>query len=160
MAIVTSVNSLDLPALLLELIERDRWRSPDDHSIFDKLFHEHSGVTFHSPSQMEKETTWWLSLAPDGSILRGRPDLHNPPGDIEPSLTVLIGDVGVGLDAPFALDYRTSRVNISLQGTGDANRREWRPQRHLDRDRKPRGDVLNGAIVAIGGNSLSHWCGL
>jgi CubicO group peptidase (beta-lactamase class C family) len=44
--------------------------------------------------------------------------------------------------------------------TPDANRREWRPQHHVDLDLKLRGDVLNGAIVAIAGNSLSHWCEL
>jgi hypothetical protein len=44
--------------------------------------------------------------------------------------------------------------------TPDANRRVWRPQHHLDLDLKLQGDVLNGAIVAIAGNSLSHWCQL
>lgn len=111
MAPVTIVNSLPLPALLLELIEGNRWRTPEDHRVFDRLFPEHSGVTFYSPSQMEKETSWWLSLSIGGSCLRGRPDSNHAPGDIERSLTVLIGDVGMGFDAPFALDYRTSNLN-------------------------------------------------
>ena len=111
MASVTSVNSLALPALLLELIEGNRWCAPDDHSVFDQLFDEHSGVTFYSTSQMEKETSSWLSLSIDGSCLRGSPDPNYAPGDIERLLTVLIGDVGMGFDAPFALDYRTSSLN-------------------------------------------------
>ena len=111
MASVTRVNSLDLPALLLELIGSNRWCPPDDHCLFDKLFKEHAGVTFYTTSQMEKETTWWLSLAVDGSYLRGVADDTHAPGDIEPSQTVLIGDVGMGFDAPFALDFRASTVN-------------------------------------------------
>ncbi|WP_442505874.1 hypothetical protein SH528x_004686 [Novipirellula sp. SH528] len=79
--------------------------------MFDKLFDEHSGVTFYATSQMEKETSWWLSQAVDGSCLRGLADSTRSPGNIEPSQTVLIGDVGMGFDAPFALDYRTSIVN-------------------------------------------------
>lgn len=111
MAPVTIVNSLPLPALLLELIESNRWRAPNDHRVFNQLFTEHSDVTFFSPSQMEKETSWWLLLSVDGSYLRGYPDSNYAPGDIERSLTVLIGDVGLGYDAPFALDYRTSNLN-------------------------------------------------
>ena len=111
MASVTIVNSLALPALLLELIECNRWRAPNNHRALDRLFTEHSDVTFYSPSQMEKETSWWLSLSDDGSSFRGSPDSNYAPGDIERSLTVLIGDVGMGFDAPFALDYRTSRLN-------------------------------------------------
>ena len=111
MASVTIVNSLALPALLLELIESNRWRAPNTQRVLDKLFTEHSDVTFYSPSRMEKETSWWLSLSDDGSCLRGRPDSNYAPGDIERSLTVLIGDVGMGFDAPFALDYRTSSLN-------------------------------------------------
>jgi hypothetical protein len=108
MSPVKSVNSLDLPPLLLELIEGNKWCLPDDQSIFDELFDHHSGVTFYSTSQMEMETSSWLSLSVHGSNLRGAPDPENSPGDIEPSLTVLIGDIGMGLDSPFALDYRTS----------------------------------------------------
>jgi hypothetical protein len=111
MASVTTVNSLALPVLLLELIERNRWRAPNNHRGFEKLFTEYSDVTFYSPFQMEKETSWWLSLSDDGSCLRGKPDSNYAPGDIEGSLTVLIGDIGMGFDAPFALDYRTSSLN-------------------------------------------------
>ncbi|WP_146526051.1 hypothetical protein [Novipirellula artificiosorum] len=111
MASVTHVNSLDLPALLVALIGSNRWCPPDDRSVFDTFVDEHSGVTFYSTSQMEKETSWWLSLAVDGSCFRGNADSAHSPGDMEPSKTVLIGDVGIGFDAPFALDYRTSTVN-------------------------------------------------
>ena len=59
--------------------------------------------------------------------------------------------------------FSSGRLSGSMAGrldTPDANRREWRPHHHLDLDLKLRGDVLNGAIVAIAGNSLSHWCEL
>jgi len=59
--------------------------------------------------------------------------------------------------------FSSGRLSGSMAGrldTPDANRRGWRPQHHLDLDLKLRGDVLNGAIVVIAGNSLSHWCEL
>jgi hypothetical protein len=38
----------------------------------------------------------------------GTSDPEHPPGDIDPKLTVLIADQGVGEDSPYALDYRVS----------------------------------------------------
>jgi hypothetical protein len=38
----------------------------------------------------------------------GSPDSVKAPGDIDPELSVLIGDLGVGYDEPIALDYRPS----------------------------------------------------
>ncbi len=38
----------------------------------------------------------------------GAPDDDHPPGDIDPKLSVLVGDLGHGSDQPIALDYRLS----------------------------------------------------
>ncbi len=53
---------------------------------------------------MRRETSNWCYA------LRwlGTPDMEHPPGDIDPRLTVLIADLGVSSEIPFALDYRTS----------------------------------------------------
>ncbi|MGI6414440.1 MAG: serine hydrolase domain-containing protein [Thermoguttaceae bacterium] len=77
-------------------------------------------------------------------------DIHARLGDQLPVLVV---------NASFS----NGRFSGSMAGrldTGDANRRPWRPQHHLDLDLRLRGSVLNGAIIAIAGNSLSHWCEL
>lgn len=49
----------------------------------------------------------------------------------------------------------SGRLNIA-----DSNRRPWHPWHHLDLDLKLRGDVLNGTVAAIVGNSLSQWAEL
>jgi hypothetical protein len=41
-------------------------------------------------------------------IFLGAPDDDRSPGDIDPKLSVLVGDLGVGSDQPIALDCRVS----------------------------------------------------
>ena len=42
----------------------------------------------------------------------GRPDPANPPGDIDPQMSLLLGDLGP--DQPFALDFRRSMDTPSV----------------------------------------------
>jgi hypothetical protein len=59
--------------------------------------------------------------------------------------------------------FSNGRLSGSMPGridTEDASRRPWHPGHHLDLDLKLRGDVLNGAVVAIAGCALGHWCEL
>ena len=112
---MTTVNQLDLPEIVHELVESKCWKMPNNPAVLGEVFEafaapcHSSGPTLYLPKQMQSETTHWLGLAKVGSVLRGTPDPDNLPGDIDPSQTVLIGDVGIGWDAPFALDYRTSK---------------------------------------------------
>lgn len=104
-----TVNELLLPTLLVDLISTGRWVAPEDERAFDSVFAEYAGVTFYSIDQMKRETEWSHSFACEGSYMRGVVDRHQPPGDIDPSQAVLIGDAGIGFDSPLALDYRVSR---------------------------------------------------
>lgn len=112
--LMMKVNGLDLPKIVHDLIVSKRWNMPSDPAILGEVFQDFatpchsSGPTLYLPKQMQSETTHWLGLAKAGSVVVGTPDPDNLPGDIDPSRTVLIGDVGIGWDAPFALDYRAS----------------------------------------------------
>jgi len=78
-------------------------------------------------------------------------DIHAKVGEQWPALVT---------DARFSDDKLSGRIPGRLN-TPDANRRSWHPYHHLALDLKLRGgNILNGAIVAVAGNSLSHWCEL
>ena len=94
------VNGLLLPRALVDLLARGRWGSfPRRGSVSPW-----GDVEAYSQQSMQLETPnvcyglKWL----------GKPDTERPPGDVDPKLTVLIADLGVGSDEPFALDYRAS----------------------------------------------------
>ena len=114
---MTTVNNLVLPNIIVDLIQCNRWKMPNDPTLLCELFDdfaspcESSGPTLYTLTQMESETAQWLSFARANSALSGVPDQNKSPGDIDPSRTVLIGDIGIGFDQPFAIDYRTSSTN-------------------------------------------------
>lgn len=122
---IVSINGNSLPQLLVDLIDEGRWIVPTDESKFDNVFSEHAGVTFYSIEQMKSETEWWCSLATPDSVLLGRLDHKRPPGDIDPSKTILIGDAGIGFDTPLALDHR-NRCSGPAVVVFDWNDKKWR----------------------------------
>jgi uncharacterized protein (TIGR02996 family) len=95
------VNGLLLPRALVDLLAGGRWQSSSEG---DERGSPWGGVYAYSQKLMQTETTHvcyglnWL----------GQPDTEHPPGDVAPKLTVLIADLGMGSDEPFALDYRVS----------------------------------------------------
>jgi uncharacterized protein (TIGR02996 family) len=95
------VHGLPLPLELVDLLAAGRWGTASETDRFPSLWGE---VYAYAHGAMRGETSQvcshlrWL----------GKPSPEHPPGDIEPRLTVLIGDQGIGSDAPFALDYRVS----------------------------------------------------
>jgi uncharacterized protein (TIGR02996 family) len=97
----TRVNGLPLPWPLARLLAEDRWASTSE---VDAVYSPWGGLYTYSQATMESETRNVCRLL--GWL--GQPDPDYPPGDIHPDLTVLIADEGIGSDAPFALDYRTS----------------------------------------------------
>jgi hypothetical protein len=100
------VNGLPLPHELLALIELGRWRCPADQAGLDRLFPERGEFCCYSVGGMEGETqVLYRNRTP---MWRGTADPANPPGDIDPTLAVLIADLGLGYDQPIALDYRPS----------------------------------------------------
>jgi len=98
-----------LPRELLTLIETGRWRCPSDPSGLDRLFPERAGFFCYSFGAMEGETQVLYRYS--NPMWRGIPDPTNQPGDIDPTLAVLIADLGIGYDQPIALDYRPSMQN-------------------------------------------------
>ncbi|MDR7325256.1 MULTISPECIES: SMI1/KNR4 family protein [Catenuloplanes] len=64
---------------------------------------------FYGTSGMTGETAYWHAESDPDTIAQyvGRADPKDPPGDIDPSKSILIGDLGP--DQPIALDYRTGQ---------------------------------------------------
>lgn len=103
------VNGLPLPRELLALMDAGRWKTPADRSGVDRLFPENDGLCLYSLNQMESETKACNRADRQTPMCLGVPDADNPPGDIDPRLTVFVADLGWGFDQPIALDYRVSR---------------------------------------------------
>ncbi|HEY9607350.1 MAG TPA: hypothetical protein V6C85_37540 [Allocoleopsis sp.] len=125
------VNGLLLPRELLALMDTGRWKTPADCSGVDRLFPENDGLCLYCPYLMESETKGFYRADKQIPMWLGAPDPDNPPGDIDPHLTVLVADLGWGFDQPIALDYRVSRDRprvLTLQWSkqwserGDGNR--------------------------------------
>jgi hypothetical protein len=58
----------------------------------------------------------------------GSPDPVKAPGDIDPELSVLIGDLGIGYDQPIALDYRSSMEDpavLTFEWSDTARDNRW-----------------------------------
>ncbi len=110
-----SINGLPLPRDLLGLIRAERWRCPSDLSGIDRLFPDRGEFKLYSLDYMPFENDQWVRLFEDlrwldryAPMFLGSPDPVKAPGDIDPRLSVLIGDLGIGFDQPIALDYRPS----------------------------------------------------
>jgi hypothetical protein len=105
---MTAVNGLELPSIILALIAAGRWQKPTDPALLRRFFYDFgepggiSGPKLFLPPQMQFETNGMLKEVRAWCL---KPDPHILPGDIEPTKTVLIGDTGIGWDAPIALDY-------------------------------------------------------
>jgi len=91
----------------------------------------------------EKTLPFQLTFLPTG-------DIHAKLGD---QLTSLVND------ARFANNCLTGKIAGSIE-TGDAARLPHEPSHHICLDLKLRGTKLNGAVMAIVGNMLSHWAEL
>ena len=105
------INGLPLPRELLDLIRAGRWRLPGEAGKFDSLFPERGAdASLYSLDYMPFENRHWRNeTAP---MFVGAPDADHPPGDIDPSRSILIADLGRGYDQPIALDYRTDPPRV------------------------------------------------
>ena len=122
----TSINGLPLPRDLLALIEAGRWRCPADLSGVDRLFPYRGEFRLYTLDYMPFENRHWLVQR--HPFFLGCPDPVKAPGDIDPMLSVLIGDLGVGYDRPIALDYRPSMedlVVLTLEWSDSAPDSRW-----------------------------------
>ncbi len=72
------------------------------------------------------ENQHWLGEK--SRMFLGTADAAKPPGDIDPTLSVLVGDLGNGSDQPIALDYRCSRESprvLTLEWSASADNNRW-----------------------------------
>ena len=105
MGVDVYVNRLRLPDAAVVAMQSGRWQVPADALLLRSVFGDEAFFPcFYGAEQIEHENATWPQQATDGFL--GRPDGDDPPGDIDPHRSVLIGDLGP--DYPFALDYRTA----------------------------------------------------
>ena len=99
------INNLPLPEALVERLRGGgRWAAPSIERIRAVFGEKPSQAVFYSLEHMLRENEHWFSQTDE--IYFGQADTHNPPGDIDPRKSVIIGDLGI--DMPIALDYRSS----------------------------------------------------
>ncbi len=110
-----TIEGLRVPEILLLAIREGRWVAPRDSVLLATIFGEtpqcpifykldglvRENQVWHSKMDLE-EREWYVGLR----------SLKSPPGDIDPTRSLLIGDLGP--DRPFALDYRTSETDPSV----------------------------------------------
>lgn len=112
------INGLPLPRSLTLAIEGQRWRCPAE-PLLRRVFREKPvRVRLFDLATMREENRAWREEK-DRAFL-GHFDDKQPPGDIDPASSLLLGTLGPHL--PFALDYRVSRDNprvLYLHSGGD-----------------------------------------
>ena len=105
------INGIPLPDALLSVIEQGRWAAPADHELLERVFSDKpDDPSFYPLDHMRLENRLWLEAEARKPTYTGTPDASTPPGDIDLTKAVLIGDLGY--DMPFALDYRPERPRV------------------------------------------------
>jgi hypothetical protein len=130
------VNGLSLPNALVQLIKEGRWVKPDWDFFRDCVDAQTASrrvavlpawkpdldawttdpesvkpvadVFLYSLNEMRRETEGFVDKRGIVNGWIGEPDVSDPPGDIDPTRIIVIGDQGLGTDASIALDYRLS----------------------------------------------------
>lgn len=112
------INGLLLPLALTLAIEGRRWRAPAE-SLLRRVFRERPvRVRLFDLAAMREENRAWREVK-DRAFF-GHLDDKQPPGDIDPACSLLLGTLGPHL--PFALDYRVSHEDprvLYLHSGGD-----------------------------------------
>jgi len=116
------VDGLELPSLLVELIDSGRWRSDREQSITGErvlaLFPD-------APWDPTLEPFLHLERPPFHTVVgeRARVFWDHPmaaPAEIDHARAVVIGDFGIGSDTPIVLDYSANPAAPSVR------RLEWK----------------------------------
>lgn len=98
------INGLPLPAALLRAMDEGRWRCPVG-SVWRRVFREQPvRARLYDLAVMRDENRIWREQKDPAFF--GHCDDKSPPGDIDPTRSLLLG--ALGPDMPFALDYRVS----------------------------------------------------
>jgi hypothetical protein len=93
-----------LPQDLIDAIETGKWSTPvDQHKLQEVFLHESvDHPLLFDLESLHRENSNWSKETLDAYL--GKRDEQFPPGDIDPSQSVLIGDLGP--DKLIALDFR------------------------------------------------------
>ena len=104
---VRKINGLPLPSELLRLLDDGRWQAPADMGLLNDVFRDKPfQPSFYTLDQMRVENKNWPAETRPQYV--GSHDPLDPPGDIDPRRSILIGDLGP--DMPFALDFRNEGI--------------------------------------------------
>lgn len=116
------VHGLRLPDALVAADEQGRWQTPKDRNAWRALFPDDQIVQpmLYPTSVMSGESAW---LAGAGAPYHGVTGEGQTPGDIDPSRTILIADLGP--DRLVALDYRESPDRPSVIALTDSEQSGW-----------------------------------
>ena len=106
-----TINELRLPDALIQAIASGRWQSPEVGKLYETFPLERVvQPEFYSIEYMRIENSGWIKQTL--VYFLGKQDLSNPPGDLDPTQSLLIADLGP--DQPIALDYRKSHEKPSV----------------------------------------------
>ena len=98
-------NHLLLPETFAERIRcGGAWATPNAERIQTAFGEPPSQAVFYTLEQMLMENEHWASETHE--VYFGQADSQNPPGDVDPRKSLIIGDLG--MDMPIALDYRNT----------------------------------------------------
>lgn len=104
------VDGLPVPEALVELAQQGRWRPPSDPERYVTLFGDRAIQPVFLPlARIRLNASWIDQVDYDDEVRQlyiGKPDQNAPPGDVDPHMSLLLGDLG--LDRPFSLDFRRS----------------------------------------------------
>ena len=117
------INGLSIPQALIVSIQNGSWSTPQDLTVWYALFPRAEVVQpkLYSLDQIKSENRGWrVELEP--SYL-GKANHEAKPGDIDPTRSLLIGDLGP--DRLIALDYRESMNRPSVAFLTGDNDSHW-----------------------------------
>jgi hypothetical protein len=120
---VPAINGLAIPSALTAAMMSGRWpESPDIARLRNVFPDEPVRPRLYSEATMRAINRSWASE--NDEVYVGQASERNPPGDIDPALSLLIGELGP--DQLIALDYRTSSSSPRVLYLTGASRSPWR----------------------------------
>jgi hypothetical protein len=109
-----TAGGLPIPAHIIALDKAGLWKLPDDLTRFRILF---SNADVGTPGALLRTLAHLKACGPgrfwaEGTddFFLGAADASSPPGDIDINNALYLGDMGLGSDQPFALDYRVDNI--------------------------------------------------
>ena len=106
------INGLNIPPFIIRHIHNGTWNAIHDHEVVGSLFKDRDLIDLYSIEDIVRENKSWTENV--DPIFIGNENPSHFPGTIDPRLSILIGDLGLGYDQPIALDFRPSLLHPSV----------------------------------------------